>query len=260
MEILLWDDIGKEKLVTEKPVAATIGVFDGLHPGHQRLLAAVKERAPGIASLVITFTNNPVAVLHADSFSGDINSYHQKLKNFQLYGIDILVLIDFSVIFSKMSGKEFWNTLLKQFRIIRIVAGEDFNFGNKRDTNIRNLPYLVKNCEITVIRPVEDKGEVVSSTKIRQWIQQGEIKKANALLFQKYALDLQDSNQAGDNFILKMNLKQVIPESGIFRVVFHSGENWQEGTVEISEEMIRLSEFGSLHIADIQEIIFIEKA
>ncbi|MDR1903315.1 MAG: adenylyltransferase/cytidyltransferase family protein, partial [Treponema sp.] len=115
------------------PSAMTIGVFDGVHRGHQALIREVVERGP--FPTVITFKQNPKSILNPQSYTGDIFSLRQKLECFEALGVERTILIDFSDNFSKLKGQEFIDILKKRGNLVFLIIGRNFRCGYKLDTD-----------------------------------------------------------------------------------------------------------------------------
>ena len=115
MEILSWEDLlRKERNVFFPPIALTIGVFDGVHRGHQTLLQRILEKKDE-CPWVITFKSNPSKVLFPETYVGDLMTLDQKLKKMEGFGIKGTVIIDFSQDFGRLKGAEFFFNDLGDF-------------------------------------------------------------------------------------------------------------------------------------------------
>lgn len=171
----------------------TIGNFDGVHLGHQQLLENVVREAQhfGIPAVVYTFHPHPVKVLHPDRPTFRLFDLKDQQEQFAKWGIDYVILENFTMEFSKISPQQFLNEyILKQLNPKTLVVGHDFSFGADRSGNI---PFLEKFCaekgiRLIIIPPFQYKGSVVSSTLIREKLKNGEVEKANELLGRTYYL------------------------------------------------------------------------
>ena len=115
MKIVSWEDLSILKSQITEPVAISIGVFDGLHIGHQKLVRAIVQNPEKSLPLILTFTNNPAQVLKHRETEGKILSLNQKIEKLRSMGVCWTVLIDFSHEFSKLAGRDFIHTLQKLF-------------------------------------------------------------------------------------------------------------------------------------------------
>ena len=110
MKVLGWEEF-QAGAGLEKPLAATVGVFDGLHIGHRRLIETVLEHGEGRLGTVFTFRNSPKLGLRPGSHGGALSSLDQKLEGLESLGLGLCVLIDFSGNFSKLAGRDFFRFL-----------------------------------------------------------------------------------------------------------------------------------------------------
>lgn len=181
-----------DEVVRPYPVG-TIGNFDGHHLGHRALLKQVVEtarRAKGTA-LVLTFDPHPVKILapHVDlRFLTDVE---EKRARFEQAGIDEVIFLEFSQAFASLSPEVFAEQVLsKRLGLKEIFVGQHFVFGHKRTGQIGDLISLGKRFGFIVhpIPPVMVEGRVVSSTRIRQLIMDGQVDQAAVLLGRYYAL------------------------------------------------------------------------
>ena len=161
-----------------------LGYFDGLHRGHKALFDKAKEIAKrdGLSLTVLTFNESPRLAL--SRFTPDLllhlASPEQRYEKFTEYGVDYLYLIDFTSAFSKLSAENFLENYIKRLRARTIVVGFDYRFGHNRKT--ANDLAQQFNGEVVVVPEIQDNGEKISSTRIRQLILAGNIKSVNHLL------------------------------------------------------------------------------
>jgi riboflavin kinase/FMN adenylyltransferase len=164
------------------PAAMTVGVFDGVHLGHQRLIRRVVEY--GACPTAVSFTKNPKQVLHPRSYPGDIITLDEKLRIFEDLGVEQTVLIDFSDTFRRMKGREFIELLIDKGNLAFLVVGGNFRCGWKLDTDASALCRITASrgavCEIAA--PVTVNGERVSSSAVRAAIRAGDYTKARLFL------------------------------------------------------------------------------
>ena len=186
MRQINWDDL--EKLggnslhytnpdAEGKRVALTIGVFDGLHRGHQALIAKITEKAPEFLPTVITFRNNPKKI-------EDIISFDEKIALLDDLGITLAVIIDFSEHFCKINGRDFLESLNRYLRPAYIGLGVNFHCGYQRDTDAEAFKALATSLGIQteIIPPVLEGGLAVSSSRIRAALKEGKTEEAALLL------------------------------------------------------------------------------
>lgn len=163
------------------PVAAAIGVFDGVHRGHQALLLRLCEeaRARKLLPLVFTFSENPK---NAKALSGEA----EKLELFATLGVSAVFLADY-VSLRGLSCEEFVGKYLRGMLDCRaVVIGSDFRFGRERSGNCDTMRALFGQDTI-VLPPVKIDGQTVSSTEIRRRLQAGDLEGAERMLGHPYS-------------------------------------------------------------------------
>ncbi len=171
----------------------TLGNFDGVHVGHQELVRMVIRRAKetGATSMVVTFRPHPLKVLAPEKCPPLISIYEEKIKLFERLGIDVLVKIPFTVEFSAMSPEDFVkNVLCDILGAKEIFVGYNYRFGKGRMGDVQTLRRLGELYGFTVreVEQVSLGGEVISSTKIRDLIRDGDVEHAARLLGRTYAI------------------------------------------------------------------------
>ncbi len=175
-----------------KGVVLAFGVFDGIHIGHQAIIKRVVERAKflGIQSVIITFDPHP-ALWTSGSAPPMITTIEKKLEIIKSLGIDRVSIEDFNDDFSKLSPEEFVkNILIDKFNAREIVAGYDCAFGKDKAGDKSLLKELGKKYgyAVHIIEPYKFEGDIVSSTRVRMAISQGNIELANKLLGRYYSI------------------------------------------------------------------------
>ncbi len=172
----------------------TIGTFDGVHIGHQKILkklisSAKKENKK---SVLLTFFPHPRMVLQKNVRIELINTIHEKSRLLEEMGLDYLIIHPFSKEFSRLTALDFVRDILvNQLNTSRLIIGYDHHFGKNREGNINQLKEysLLYDFEVDEI-PAQDIDDVsVSSTKIRNALKEGELKTANQYLGYEYMLN-----------------------------------------------------------------------
>lgn len=180
---------------TPRPYAAvTIGNFDGHHHGHRALLKQVVETARRQAgtALVLTFDPHPVKILAPQVNLMFLTTPEEKLAHFEAAGIDEVVFLEFTPGFAALSPAEFAKQVLCDGIGTReLFVGEHFAFGKGRVGRIADLFEFGAQFGFRVhpVSPVVIEGEVVSSTRIRQLIQAGDLRKAIRFLGRPYSIE-----------------------------------------------------------------------
>lgn len=166
----------------------TIGTFDGVHLGHQAILKDMVKTAKDIGgeTVVITFYPHPRQVLNIDSSKlRFITTQEEKLKLLDNIGIDNVIVVNFTKEFSRISSESFIRDyIMETISPVRFVIGYDHHFGNNRMGDFNLLHDLKNQYDFELQRiPAQDVENIaVSSTKIRNSLQQGNVEHANALL------------------------------------------------------------------------------
>ncbi|MGM8361046.1 bifunctional riboflavin kinase/FAD synthetase [Flavobacterium sp. ARAG 55.4] len=176
-----------------KKTILTLGTFDGVHIGHKKILEKVIQntRDDKYESLVLTFFPHPRMILQERSEIKLLNTMSEKIVLLEQLGIQNLVIHPFDEIFSRLTAEDFVRTVLvEQFKIHKIIIGYDHRFGRNRTADINNLIEFGEkyNFEVEQISAQEINAISVSSTKIRNAIQQGEMVLANKYLGYQYFL------------------------------------------------------------------------
>jgi riboflavin kinase/FMN adenylyltransferase len=176
-----------------RKVCLAIGMFDGVHLGHQQVIRqtlADAEQQEALA-VVITFDRHPNTVVAPDRVPLLIYSLPQKLNAIEHLAVDTTLLIHFDKAFSQLSGEEFVHRLAKDFgQIHSVCVGSTFMFGRKRTGNVDLLRRLGQELHFQVhgLAAVSLDGQIVSSTRIREAIRSGYLDDASQMLGREYAL------------------------------------------------------------------------
>jgi len=176
-----------------KKVSAAIGVFDGVHLGHQQVIGQTIERAhkeSGI-SVVITFDRHPSSVLSHQHAPPLIYPLEKRLEVIETLGADTVYLIRFDKDFSKITGEQFIRDLCRDFqRLDHVCVGHDFTFGRGRGGNVQLLEKLGLELHFTVLGLSHClfEGQTVSSTRIREAIRLGAFTTTSQMLGRPYTL------------------------------------------------------------------------
>jgi len=178
-----------------KNAVITIGSFDGVHRGHQKILERINQLAKEKEgeSIVITFHPHPRQIIYPnDKTLRLLNTIDEKVLLFEKYKVDNLVVVPFTVEFSQQSADEYIQKfLLEKFNPEIIVIGYDHKFGLNRQGDINYLKWYSKEKDFEVIeiarQDIEHIG--ISSTKIRNFLLAGDVKKANNLLDHRYSMN-----------------------------------------------------------------------
>jgi riboflavin kinase/FMN adenylyltransferase len=177
--------------------AVTIGAYDGVHRGHQAVIASIRAAAAerGLESAVVTFDRHPASVVRPESAPLVLTDLEQKLELLEATGVDHVVVVTFDEERAAESAEDFVATVLvDQVQARLVVVGEDFHFGHQRRGNVALLRELgdrhgfeVQGLSLVGLdgRPARDHAQV-SSTAIRRALAVGDLATANAMLTRAY--------------------------------------------------------------------------
>ncbi|REE83466.1 riboflavin kinase/FMN adenylyltransferase [Lutibacter oceani] len=224
----------------------TIGTFDGVHIGHQKVIknlikSAKKNKA---TSVLLTFFPHPRMVLQKDLEIKLINTIEERTYLLEKLGLEILVIHKFTKSFAKLSALDFVrNILVNTLNISRLVIGYDHHFGKNREGNFEQLKDygFTYNFKVKKISQQEISDIAVSSTKIRTAIENGEIEKANSYLGYNFMLtgEVVKGKNLGEkigfptaNLYIKETYK-LIPKTGAYIVKSEIGNNTVFGMMNI---------------------------
>lgn len=176
-----------------KPTIVTIGTFDGVHLGHQKIVAHITKNAHALncESLVLTFFPHPRMVLQESTEMKQLNTLNEKIALLDNLGIDNLVVHPFDKEFSRLTAEEFVKKVLVDvFKIKKIIIGHDHRFGRNRTATIDDLINFGETYgfEVEQISAEEINEVSISSTKIRNALLEGNIELATNYLGYDYSL------------------------------------------------------------------------
>ena len=214
-----------------KPSVVTIGTFDGVHIGHQKIIKRIVEIAKkkDLQALVLTFFPHPRMVVQNDSSIKLINTIDEKAKQLESMGVNHLVIKKFTKSFSRLSALEYVrDVLVNKLKVKHIIVGYDHHFGRNRTANIEDLKEYGEfyGFKVTEIMPQEVDDVAVSSTKIRNALFKGDVKNANKFLGYNFSLTGKVEKGRGigstiDFPTANINIEEsykLIPHSGVYLV------------------------------------------
>lgn len=222
------------EIAPERDMLLTIGVFDGVHIGHQRLISLLKERAAErkLLSGVITFRQHPRAVLASRDELPYLTGPEEKIALLKNEGVDRVIALSFTKELAKLSAREFISLLKKQLRMRGLLVGADFMLGRNREGNIEALSKLGQEMGFTVetLPQVRTNGDVVSSTAVRDALSKGDVKKTASLTGRPFSLWGKVIRGAGRGAGLgfptaniEIDQKRLLPADGIYATLAYPG-------------------------------------
>lgn len=175
----------------DKEIVVALGLFDSVHRGHTRLISEAKKLAEffGAELGVFTFRNNPFKFFNSDI--GMVNTFDERARIMENIGVNVLIGKTMDYDYSRTSPEDFLESLFTNFKVVGVVCGPDFTFGymgvgnvdmlrdyaSQRGIIVKQIPYL---CT--------EKGEKISSSLVREYIANGQIRSANMLMGRPYMI------------------------------------------------------------------------
>jgi riboflavin kinase/FMN adenylyltransferase len=185
---------GTDNAEIQRPTVLTLGVFDGLHLGHQLIVKTVVQRAhaTGAVPTVITFDPHPRAVLHPESAPPLLQTLDQKVEGFGVLGIEQTIVIRFTPEFSTIRAEDFLRDVVKErLHAKEVYLGRGFAFGHKREGNITLLRRVSQDLGFIAdeVPEVQVRNQRVSSSKVRGLLLEGKVNLARRLLGRPYGVE-----------------------------------------------------------------------
>lgn len=252
----------------------TIGTFDGVHIGHQKIIEQLNQ-SKNLAtdkSVILTFFPHPRRVIHFGNEIKMLNTMDEKIQLLEQFGLNHLVIEPFTEEFSQLSALNFTrNILVNQLFIKKLIIGYDHRFGKNREGDFERLQEYgeLYSFEVEEITAQEIENVSVSSTKIRKALEEGLIEKANAYLGYNYLLT--GKIVKGEGLGRKINFPTInihiqegyklIPKKGVYiiktiiakEIIFGIMNIGNRPTVSGKDQTIEV------HLLDFQENIYGEK-
>lgn len=185
---------GTDNAEIQRPTVLTLGVFDGLHLGHQLVMRTVVERAHELNAVptVITFDPHPRAVLHPESAPPLLQTLDQKVDGFGVLGIQQTIVVRFTEEFSMISANDFLRDVVKErLQAREVYLGKGFAFGHNREGNIDLLTRVGSELGFVAgeVPEICLRGRRVSSSRIRELLAQGKVNLARRMLGRPYGVE-----------------------------------------------------------------------
>jgi riboflavin kinase/FMN adenylyltransferase len=235
---------GTENAEIARPTVVTLGVFDGLHLGHQLIMKTVVERARAIGAVptVITFEPHPRAVLHPESAPPLLQTFDQKIEALGVLGIEQTIVIHFDVAFSRIRAEDFLCEVVKdRLHAKEVYLGRGFAFGHNREGNIELLKRISSQLGFIADEAPEValRGQRVSSSRIRELLLKGQINLARRMLGRPYGVEgpvvhgAERGTQIGFPTANLHPHNRVIPRGGVYVTATLLGGQWRRSVTNI---------------------------
>ncbi|MFO8010446.1 MAG: bifunctional riboflavin kinase/FAD synthetase [Dehalococcoidia bacterium] len=237
------EELNATKLKGE--TALTIGVFDGIHPGHQHLINTLKAKADevGLFSGVVTFGWHPKALLDPKTELPYLTSLEERIRLIKNLGIDHVVVLSFTSELADLSAEEFVQLLSQHLNMRALVIGPDFALGRGREGAIDVLRELGEKYDfsVDVVSPLKVGDKMVSSTAIREALARGEIRNVTQLLGRRFKLTgkVVHGDHRGGKLLgfpttnLSVMRNQALPADGTYITLAHVGDKTYRAVTNI---------------------------
>ena len=235
---------GTENANILRPTILTLGVFDGLHLGHQKIMETVVSRAKTIDAIptAITFDPHPRAVLYPENAPPLLQTLDQRLANFEVLGIEQAIVIRFSMEFADQDAEEFLrHTFHERLQAKEIYLGKGFAFGRNRGGNIELLKKMSEELGFFAaeVEEVSLRGHRISSSKIRQLLKDGKVNLVRRMLGRPYGVEgviIRGDRRGHTIGFPTANLKphnRVIPKYGVYVTATLIDGNWKKSITNV---------------------------
>ncbi|MBV9242092.1 MAG: bifunctional riboflavin kinase/FAD synthetase [Acidobacteria bacterium] len=235
---------GIENANIAKPTVLTLGVFDGLHLGHQRIMNRVVERARvlGGVATAITFDPHPRAVLHPESAPPLLQTLDQRLANFDVLGIEQAIVVKFDPEFASQPAEQFLRDVIHdRFHAKEVYLGQGFAFGRDRGGNIELLRSMAGELGFVAdeVAEVQVHGQRVSSSAIRRLLLDGRVNLARRMLGRPYGVEgiivrgLRRGHTIGFPTANLTPRNRVIPRHGVYATATLIDSVWRRSITNI---------------------------
>ena len=228
MRFEIYSRVGRVEQIPEE-TSVTVGVFDGVHRGHQQLLSQMDG-----ARLVVTLTAHPSFVLGRRESEYWLDDPEEHLRLLFEAGAKYVVVLPFTQEVARMTACETTRMLYSQLKMRNLLVGYDSRFGNKADDDFGRLPELAAELGFTLQRgmPFTVDGEPISSSRIRQTLQEGRVEDTAVLLGRHYSLDGNVQHGRGVGHTLGFptaniglaQTRKMLPALGVYAVKVTSGQ------------------------------------
>jgi riboflavin kinase/FMN adenylyltransferase len=235
---------GTDNAGIHRPTVLTLGVFDGLHLGHQLIMKTVAERAREVGAVptVITFDPHPRAVLHPESAPPLLQTFDQKIEAFGVLGIEQTIVVRFTEEFASIRAADFLRDVVRErLQAKEVYLGKGFAFGHNREGNIELLKQLGSELGFVAgeVPEVCLRGCRVSSSKIRKLLASGNVNLARRMLGRPYGVEgrVERGDERGHKLgFPTANLhpqNRVIPRNGVYVTGTLIDGQWRRGVTNI---------------------------
>ncbi len=226
------------------PTVVTLGVYDGLHLGHQAIVRTVVERALLIDAVptLITFDPHPRKVLKPDTAPPLLQTFHQKMEGLRLLGIKQVLVLEFNAELSALPAEEFVHRfIVERLDAREVYLGKGFAFGHQRRGNIEMLRQLSDRYGFLAdeVPEVQLRGHRISSTMIRRLLKAGRVNLARRMLGRGYGIEgevVRGDGIGGKLLFPTANIRvqnRVLPADGVYVTLCLVDDRWHRSVTNI---------------------------
>jgi riboflavin kinase/FMN adenylyltransferase len=235
---------GTDNADIQRPTVLTLGVFDGLHLGHQLVMRTVVERARALGAVptVITFDPHPRALLHPESAPPLLQTFDQKIEALGVLGIEQTIVIHFDKAFAQIRAEDFLRTVIAdRLHAQEVYLGCGFAFGHGREGNIDLLRTVSQSLGFFAdeVPELRLRGRRVSSSRIRELLQQGKVNIARRMLGRPYGVEgrvVRGAERGATLGFPTANLhphNRVIPRNGVYVTATLIDGQWRRSVTNV---------------------------
>lgn len=253
---------GTDNAKIARPTVLTLGVFDGLHLGHQLIMKTIVERAraTGAVPTVITFDPHPRALLHPESAPPLLQTFDQKIEALGVLGIEQTIVIRFDQNFAQIRAEDFLRTVIAdRLHAKEVYLGCGFAFGHGREGNIELLRTVSQSLGFFAdeVPELRLRGRRVSSSRIRELLQQGRVNIARRMLGRPYGVEgrvVRGAERGAKLGFPTANLhpqNRVIPRNGVYVTATLIDGQWRRSVTNIGTRPT----FGSANESSVETFV-----
>jgi riboflavin kinase/FMN adenylyltransferase len=235
---------GYENAEIARPAVLTLGVFDGLHLGHQLIVSRVVERARAVGAVptVVTFDPHPRAVLHPESAPPLLQTFDQKIEAFDVLGVEQAIVVRFTREFAGVRAEEFLKDVVhERLQAREVYLGRGFAFGRNREGNIDLLRRVSRELGFHAdeVPEVRLRGQRISSSRIRELLAAGRVNLARRMLGRPYGVEgrvVRGAERGRTIGFPTANLRpdnRVIPRAGVYVTATLIEGSWRRSVTNV---------------------------
>jgi riboflavin kinase/FMN adenylyltransferase len=235
---------GTDNADIARPTVLTLGVFDGLHLGHQLIMKTVVERAQAVGAVptVITFEPHPRAVLHPESAPPLLQTFDQKVEALGVLGIEQTIVIHFDRAFAQIRAEDFLRDIVvDRLHAKEVYLGRGFAFGHDREGNIELLRRVSDRLGFVAdeVPEVCLRGRRIGSSRIRELLRQGRVNLARRMLGRPYGVEgrvVRGATRGVNLGFPTANLhpqNRVIPRGGVYVTATLIDSQWRKSVTNV---------------------------